>query len=326
MESEFKVFYIDDGTIGGKQDVVIEDLEMFEEKVASVGLCLNHAKSEVICSSYSLASQPMFADMKYVPPHQATLLGSPIGDSKSIDDAIINKIDFLKVMGERIRLFRKQEALLLLRNALAIPKVLHLLRTSPCFSSPHLLEFDHLLRSILSSILNVDLSCKSAWLQASLPVSHGGIGIRSASMLATSTYLASAAGCQDLIVLLIPSFATPPSVSLALQTWSQDDDTLEMPQENERSIQKAWDTPKVEAALRNLISSAPDARHRARILAASTKESGLWLQAPINASLGLRMEDNEIRIAAGLRLGVSLVSPHLCQHCGIQVITLQRMV
>ena len=49
------------------------------------------------------------------------------------------------------------------------------------------------------------------------------------------------------------------------------------------------------------------------------KESGLWLQAPTIASLGLHMEDNEIRIAAGLRLGVLLVSPHLCQHCGIQV-------
>ena len=102
---------------------------MFEEKAASVGLCLNHSKSEVICSSYSLASQPTFADMEYVPPNQATLLGSPIGDSKSIDDVIINKIDFLKVMGERMRLFRKQEALLLLRNALAIPKVFFCVRS-----------------------------------------------------------------------------------------------------------------------------------------------------------------------------------------------------
>ena len=37
------------------------------------------------------------------------------------------------------------------------------------------------------------------------------------------------------------------------------------------------------------------------------------------SSLGLRMDDDVIRTATGLRLGVPLCIPHCCQHCGSQV-------
>ena len=36
-------------------------------------------------------------------------------------------------------------------------------------------------------------------------------------------------------------------------------------------------------------------------------------------SLGLRMDDEVVRIAVGLRLGVALYVPHCCQHCGSDV-------
>ena len=54
-----------------------------------------------------------------------------------------------------------------------------------------------MLRTGLSTILNVDLS-GDQWLQASLPVRDGGLGIRSAVMLAPSAFLASAAGTTEL--------------------------------------------------------------------------------------------------------------------------------
>ena len=59
-----------------------------------------------------------------------------------------------------------------------------------------------------------------------------------------------------------------------------------------------------------------DDKSRARLLAATIKEYGLWLQAPPIASLDLRMDDNVNCIGTGLRLGVPLVSPHDCQYCG----------
>ena len=50
-----------------------------------------------------------------------------------------------------------------------------------------------------------------------------------------------------------------------------------------------------------------------------TKESGAWLRALPVSSLGLRMDDDTVRIAVGLRLGTSVCGPHQCQHCSAMV-------
>ena len=83
-------------------------------------------------------------------------------------------------------LLSSHDALTLLRHSLVIPKILYILRTAPCFSSPCLAVYDTELRSTLSDILNIDLSCESAWSQATLPVCFGGIGVHRASQLAPS--------------------------------------------------------------------------------------------------------------------------------------------
>ena len=51
--------------------------------------------------------------------------------------------------------------------------------------------FDETLREGLTSILNVDISTDQ-WMQALLPVHMGGLGVRSAELLAPSISLASA--------------------------------------------------------------------------------------------------------------------------------------
>ena len=38
-----------------------------------------------------------------------------------------------------------------------------------------------------------------------------------------------------------------------------------------------------------------------------------------NLLCGLRMDDNTVRVAVGLRLGSTLCRPHTCQHCGADV-------
>jgi len=68
---------------------------------------------------------------------------------------------------------------------------------------PLLTTFDNTMRSGLSSILNVDLS-DIQWLQAYLPIRRGGLGIKSAAMLAPSAFLASAASTHDLQQSILP--------------------------------------------------------------------------------------------------------------------------
>ena len=115
--------------------------------------------------------------------------------------------------------------LCLLRNAFALPKILYILRTAPCFSSPILSDLDHniiIQRSVLEAICNVSLKDVS-WSQASLPISAGGLGIRSFIMLALSAFLASAAGSSLISQRILPaSLANVPCPfnNEALALWS----------------------------------------------------------------------------------------------------------
>ena len=82
--------------------------------------------------------------------------------------------------------------------------------------------------------------------------------------------------------------------------------------------QKAWDSPQVKAAFSVLLDAAIP-RDKGCLLAVQRKESGVWLTAPPVASLGLRLEDETVRIGVGLRLGVPICSTHKCTQCGDQV-------
>ena len=70
------VFYLNDGTLGGRYDVVLRDLSVVEREAAKLGLQLSVAKSKVICRDSStldnfLAAAPGF---HVTPPDHATLL------------------------------------------------------------------------------------------------------------------------------------------------------------------------------------------------------------------------------------------------------------
>ena len=160
-----------------------------------------------------------------------------------------------------------------------------------------------------------------AWLQASLPVKVGGIGIRRSTQLAPPAFLASAAGCADLIhQILPPHFITnnSPYIESALSIWA-DDHSHSPPSHPLSCSQRAWDAPKIKASVVTLQQSAADDLTKARLLAVSCPVSGAWLNALPISSMGLRMDDEVVRIAVGLRLGVPLCHRHLCSGCGAEV-------
>ena len=101
----------------------------------------------------------------------------------------------------------------------------------------------------------------------------------------------------------------------AISVWSQGH-CQSPPQDKASYCQKVWDTPRVEAISAALLEQSSDAITRARLLAVSKKESGAWFHAVPNSSLGLTMDNETIRVAVSLLLGIALCSPHLCQHCG----------
>ena len=322
LRSEFNVWYLDDGSVGGSLEEIRHDLEIVQCVGTELGLHLNRQKSEVISTNPATASPILSAipGAQVMDPASATLLGSPIGDVSSITSVINDKIRHLTTMGERLQHLSTQDALLLLRNSFAIPKLLYTIRSSPSFLSPSLQRYDETIRSIVSDITNINFD-ETAWTQASLPVKSGGLGIRSSVELAPSAFLASAAANSDLTHhILPPRFQSSELLYVAEATkmWSTG---LDLPPLSGPAShhQKAWDDIKVSATADSLLKQAPDAVSRSRLLAASTKESGAWLNALPVTSLGLRMDNNTVRVAVGLRLGSPLCRPHTCHHCGVQV-------
>ena len=118
------------------------------------------------------------------------LLGAPILQEAN-EVVLYEKLDSLKIMAERLKLLSSHDALFLLRQCFAIPKVMYLLRTSTAFrNTVWCEEFNETLRKSLQSILNVELE-GSVWEQCSLPISLGGLGIRKVSDVAGGAYLSS---------------------------------------------------------------------------------------------------------------------------------------
>jgi len=76
------------------------------------------------------------------------------------------------------------------------------------------------------------------------------------------------------------------------------------------------------ALLRNCcwLRSAADASHLARLRYKiwMAPHSGDWLNALPITSCGLRLDNEAIRVAVGLRLGLALCAPHVCP-CGMMV-------
>ena len=98
---------------------------------------------------------------------------------ESIEAVLTSKLESLKLMSRRLELLDSHDAMYLLKNCFSLPKLNYFLRASPCFLKEDLLkEYDEVIRESLVSILNIKLDGTSN-IQYSLPVSLGGLGIRS---------------------------------------------------------------------------------------------------------------------------------------------------
>ena len=278
MKSELCIFYLDDGTLGGALSDVLHDIEVIKKEAGIVGLDLNPQKSEVISINPDLVAtvQSALSGIRVVNPADATLLGSPIGDIGSITVAVDAKTTMLKCLRERLHYLSSHDAYLLLRHSLAIPKLLYLLRTSPCFLSSSLKIYDDELRATVCSSFNIQLAeSDPSWIQSTLPVCHGGLGIRSAVQLAPSAFLASAAASSGLAHLILPANMQPPQLSYvdeAYAAWSQGCQE-QPPTDAAAHHQKTWDSLRVSSIADTLFTDSSDPMRRARFLAASCKES-----------------------------------------------------
>jgi hypothetical protein len=201
-------------------------------------------------------------------------------------------------MGTRHPDIDAHTALFLLKNSFSIPKLTYLLKASPCFEHPDILaEYDKTLTSTVENITNVQLT-EITRLQSCLPVKMGGLGLPSASLLATSCFLSSASNCADLVDQITPLQGTPDTEESALQLWTT---VAQVPPPTARNSQKKWIQPLFESAKRTIQETSTLLELR-RLEAYSGKMAGSWLQALPSSNLGLKLTDVQLRISVALRL------------------------
>jgi hypothetical protein len=313
------VAYLDDVTLGGTTDVVCREVERIRTEGRALGVELNDSKCEIISSSPLTTPPDGLENFKWIADDHAVLLGSPLLAGAAVSSTLQERVNVLQVMASRLSHMQAHDALVILRHSLSLPSMLHILRTARCVDHPLLRTFDEQLRQCLSEILNVSLDDKR-WLQASLPIKAGGLGIRRAEQVAPSAFLASYAATEHLVLAMLPAnlqHVAGQGVADALRSW-QNQATDTQPTGDGAKVQRNWDAAAIERDKQQLLEHAQDAQTMARLRAVMSSHSGDWLAAPPISSVGLRMDNTTVRVAAALRLGAPICAPHVCI-CGSSV-------
>ena len=128
---------------------------------------------------------------------------------------------------ENLELIEPHQAFFILKNCLSIPKLIYLLRSVPCFKYKEELEvFDTAIKTNMEKICNV--SIEEIWSQASLPIRHAGLGLRSPADLSLPCFLSLSHACKGLINRLLPSLNLEihyGDVNDAIDDWSEHHDS-----------------------------------------------------------------------------------------------------
>jgi len=141
------------------------------------------------------------------------------------------------------------------------------------------------------------------------PAAKGRLGIRSAVDLSLSSFLSSLHSPSDLVSSILSASGISVESSFlheALDQWSAE---YPMPPEDHRH---GWDELLYDHHFSALLNSASDAKTKACLLSVASSESGAWLGALPVPFLGIKLDDESLRIALGLRLGVPIVVEHKC--------------
>ena len=181
-------------------------------------------------------------------------------------------------------------------------------------------QFDDAQCRALSHVLGVDLTLDSLhWQQAALPVSLGGLGIRSAKEHAAAAFVASCAHVQELVndILRIPAYRDK-DIALEMLTDACRDGTTPIPPIiTKHTPQKTLSRRIDEARQKKLLASELTQGHLAAIKSCGLPGTGAFLSAVPSTALGLRMYGSTFSMALRYRLRLPIFSQEgPCINCG----------
>ena len=194
------------------------------------------------------------------------------------------------------------------------------MRTFPCHGNRILREIDLRMKACVESITNCRFD-HSTFRQTSLPIKLGGLGVRRSEDLALPAFISSLVKCSTMVDSLLSQddsdhFRT--LMSNMITAWKAQDSRLSEPLAIAQMFKKSWDFPMAKLHLADLIDNATNPRCKSRLLAVSSPNAGVWLNAVPICPLGLKLDNDSLRIAVALRLGVEMAMPYTCV-CGTSV-------
>jgi hypothetical protein len=131
LQSALTIGFMDDLTLGGHLDDVVNDVHLINRLGTDLSHHLNTSKCEIICFSVDSQPSPMLQSFIHVLPTDATLLGAPCLAGRMLDTALNDCCVELRRAIERLALLDSHDALVILRPSFSAPKMTYLLRCSP---------------------------------------------------------------------------------------------------------------------------------------------------------------------------------------------------
>ena len=151
--------FVDDINLEGELSSVVRDVQVIINSNPTTGLVLNARKCKITAKNFEMIDKfSIFKNFKIVVAEDMTILGAPVLEGRAVDNILKDKIATLERSIKRLSTLQSHDALCLLKNPLAMPKLLYILRTSPCANNPLLQQFDMVLKNGIETVLNVQLS------------------------------------------------------------------------------------------------------------------------------------------------------------------------
>ena len=202
-------FYLDDGLCAGSAPAVSFFLSSLTNGLSRIGLVVNLSKTEVIpaCTASQSFGPGNFPGCTWNGSASFKLLGAAIGTTDWCEALLSRRVDKARALLDAIGRFPDaQGAFCLLRSCSGWAKVLYSCRTvPPSAQSAGLLAADTDIRLALGRLVGSPLTDADRRI-ASLGITSGGIGARSACEHAPAAYIASLSACRDLCSSIWPDF------------------------------------------------------------------------------------------------------------------------
>ena len=139
-----------------------------------------------------------------------------------------------------------------------------------------MLTHDSRLREGIFVITNFYLS-DIRWIQVSLPIRDGGLGVRRVSSRALSAFLASAANTRDLQDRMIAAYNVGVDTVVASARYTSSFNALPCPNATNARRQRSCDEPNVACDVKAFWEEASSEMDKARLLASKAPHSSDWL-------------------------------------------------